>query len=525
MRTSIIVILLIVLTSIACKFVSGIQAPAQKDLSWIFETNENPVDVAVVLETDNTVEALIPVEGGTITATGADGTVYMLEIPADALLVETMIGLTPVSSISGMPFGGEQTYAVQFSPEGLFLQNFAILTITPVAEIPIDQQIFFGYLKDGKDLILAAPVIDSSEIKINVLHFSGNGVTNGAMADAGSLGGNTERRMSSALAEKLGAERARQLLGNEGEPLDLGEAFNEAWKEYEEQVIKPRIAAAGDNCEAGELAIQTVLSHERDRQLLGASDGEGLSKFEDLYNKVARVCILEEFEACVEHHRIWLILPLYDSLLRQNAILPMYSQGTLNEALDLTIKCLTFRLKFESTATVDDGEGGGYESSVTSELILRYDPKAGFILGAVAPLVNTEFEFFSPCGGTSIPGDGVFAVLGMTYEVEGGDPDENGNYPEAGVSDIKLVYSPGNTSESGTINNCWGASVPIVLPAWSTAFLATHLHELDEGGWVAIDWEILEDELFAEKEWNLVSIEDAVIKEEGTFKLYHVPGQ
>ena len=156
-------------------------APDLGKLSYIFNTTAKPIDVGVVLETGGTVESLIPVEGGVISATAADGTLYKLEIPADALLKETLIGLTPVTSISSMPFGSEQTYAVQLSPEGLFLQNFAILTITPAVEIPIGEQIMFGYQGIGSDLLLAAPVADSSEIKINVLHFSGYGVTSGSM--------------------------------------------------------------------------------------------------------------------------------------------------------------------------------------------------------------------------------------------------------------------------------------------------------------------------------------------------------
>ena len=144
-------------------------------MSWIFDTPADPIQVGVALDSGKTVEAVIPVEGGTLSVTGADGTLYTLEIPSDALLNETTIGMTPVTSISDMPFGNERTYAVQLSPEGLFFQNFAILTITPAEEIPLAEQITFGYQGDGKDLILAAPVVDSSEIKIQVLHFSGNG--------------------------------------------------------------------------------------------------------------------------------------------------------------------------------------------------------------------------------------------------------------------------------------------------------------------------------------------------------------
>ncbi len=503
------------------------------ELSYIFEIPAEPVDVAATLDTEGTVEALIPVEGGSITATGADGTVYTLEIPSDALLNETLIGLTPVTSVADLPFGGEQTYAVQLSPEGLFLQNYAILTITPAVEIPIENQIVFGYLKTGSDLILAAPVVDSSEIKINVLHFSGNGVTNALIQVITSVrelfGGNVERRLENALAEQIGIERQRQLLGqSQGDDPEMLAYFAEVLRQYEEQVIKPRVAAAGDSCDAGKLALETVIAHERLLQLIGASQGSTLDKYPGLFDKAARACIHERFEECVEHHRIWWILPLYEGLVQQNSQLHVYSQGTMDEARDLTIKCLTFRLEFESTGKLVTDEGGGYESSVTSEVILRYDPEKGFILGAVAELVNTDFEFHWPCDVTTATGNGVFAVLGMYYEIDGGDPDEDGNYPDVAVSDIGLHYTPGTTLESVTMEICGSSGPPMVLspfPAWTPTFLATHIHEMGEsGGFVARDWEVYEDELFAEKEWDLVSFEEPGISEEGSFKLYHEPG-
>ena len=56
-------------------------------------------------------------------------------------------------------------------------------------------------------------------------------------------------------------------------------------------------------------------------------------------------------------------------------------------------------------------------------------------------------------------------------------------------------------------------------------FIATHKDELGEGGYTAVDWEILGDELFARKEWSLVSTVEGNITEKGYFELYHAPGQ
>lgn len=495
------------------------------ELAWIFETPAAPFDVAVELDDDRTAEALIPLDGGSISATGADGTVYTLEIPEDALLSETMIGLTPVTSVAAMPFGGEQTYAVQLSPEGLFLQNFAILTITPAADIPLGEQIVFGYQEQGSDLILAAPVVDSSEIKINVLHFSGNGVTKGFLADIEPvrerLGGDAERRLQSAISEAL--IRAQQ----EGANVD-SDSFAEVLRQYIEQVIKPRVAAAGESCANGQLAIQTVLGFERQVQLLGTQEDllAGVPDLPELVETVARVCVIEEFELCVEEHIIHRMFPVWLGFERQFQLLgglPGDEGAALREARDLTVKCLTFRLEFESTGTLDLVDSG-YDSSVTSEITLRFNPD-GLKISGEAPLVNTEFEYsFASCNVTTTRGGGTFLVFDLMYEGAPGASAQYDSGPEVfgHITDFTLTYHPGTSGENATAN-C-PRNPPLSLPphAWSVAFGINHADELTEVGLTAINWKILGGELFAQREWDLAN---AQVSEEGSFELYHTPGQ
>lgn len=522
-------------------------APGLGELSYIFESAAEPTDIAVELDTGAMVEALIPVEGGAIRATGADGTIYTLEIPTDALLNETSIRLTPAAGITGLPFGGERTYAVQLGPENLSLFNLAVLTITPAEPLPFGEQIIFGFQKAGTDLVLAAPVVDSQEIKINVLHFGGYGVTRGTLADVPperrQLGGTVDRRLENAVGAELiglrndggvGAVGTGALLlisfrNESGKKAGVSDSLAEAILQYEEQVVRPRVAAAGESCAAGELAQETVLGVRSQRQLLGMDAGP---EYPGLFNTVAKVCVIEEFEACVEQHRIYLMQSLLYGLERQNQMLGMVGllDGAIREARDLTIKCLTFRLEFESTGTFDagTGDGSGYDSTVTSELIMRYSPEQGFILGAIAELVNTDFEFrFADCSVTSATGGGVFSVLALSYEFAFGAADEDGNYPDAGISDLRLVYMPGNTSESYTINPCdpMGAIQVPLFPAWTLAFMAAHHGEFTGGGFEAVDWEILGGELFAEKEWSLASTQGDGLTDVGSFELYHTPGQ
>lgn len=482
------------------------------------------VDVAVVLDAAKTVEKLIPLAGGSITATGADGTVYRLDIPADALLAETTVGLTPVASITGLPFGS-QPHFVQFSPDGLSLFNFAVLTITPAEAIPAGEQIVFGYSGEGKDVILAPPVVNSNEIKINVLHFSGNGVTRGLLADIEPerrrLGGNDERRLNNAMAERLGIERQRQLLGGAPDP-NLGDDFADAMRQYEELVVKPRVAAAGESCAAGQLALQTVLGLERQKQLLGIP-GNGLDEYVGLMDKVGKVCVVEEFELCVEQHIINRMVPVWLGFERQSQLLGGGGEAAIREAKDLTTKCLTFTLDFESTGIGKIGGGSKYESSVTAKAILHFDPAQVQISGD-GELVNTDYEFIVPgCTVTETTGGGTFSVFKLIYVDAAGASTTYNSGPAAfgHIADFVMNYHPGNSSEQASWKCKDSAVQHMVLPAWSTTFLTNHISEVGPTGWTAIDWKIKGGELFAEKKWSL---SNSGISEKGSFELHHTPG-
>jgi len=537
------------------------------DYQYIFDAAPDPISIRVSLDTARSVEATISVEGGTLSATGSDGTTYTLEIPSDALLNETTIRMIPAASVSDLPFGGERTYAVQLEPEGLFFNNFATLTIVPPQKLPVDQQIFFGYKADGQELTLAAPVMGSTEIKLQLLHFSGYGVTKGFLADTEPvrqrLGGDAEARLQSAAAEVLGEERQRQILGQESE-VDLGEFFNDLMSQFEKQVVKPRVAAAGESCAAGRLALQTILGLERQRQLLGMSEGDSFNQqVGDLMKIVSHVCIQEEYEMCVEDHIIHRMIPVWLGLERQSQLLGITAAGgstpELEEAKDLARKCLTFELAFESDGNFDDGGGGGYHSIVKAKVPLRFVPEEMTIKGQ-APLVNESFEFKAPdCSVTNNRGGSTFEGISLVYIADTHSPTDELGY----VRDFKLTYFPGVTSESFTVkcDDSTYTSPPSGL--WSGIFTVLHYSEADlsgssgsqgpsslgaipdmsgmlggtdmgvpafslpqlpsGSGYVVQDWELQSGDYLAKKEW-IKEDPSLGLTEAGTLKLYHRPG-
>lgn len=531
------------------------QADNPGDAPWVFETPVEAITVSIQPDNSRQVQALIPLEGGSITATGADGTHYTLEIPADALTSQTHISMTPLASIEGLPFRSEPALAVQLEPEGLVFNNFVTLTITPPEAIPVDQQIVYSY--QGKNLSLALPRPDSSEIKILLLHFSGYGVAKGLLADIEPyrkrLGGDVEARLQSEVAYQLGRVRQQQLLGASDEDLDLSTTLKKLFDRYEREVVQPRVAAAGESCAAGRLAIQTVLGFERQKQLLGMDSEKGMTDLDSLIQTASSVCLKEEYELCASDHIIHRMIPVWLGFERQAQLLGAETgESPLSkEAALLTEQCLRFDLEFYSSATFDAGEGDGYESVVRARIPIRFNAQEMDFEG-IAPLVNESFEFHvKGCKVDSRRGGSTIKLNNFKYIADTHSPNDQLGY----VRDLEITYFPERTSETFTIS-CPDSPSYTGPPApfWWGIYLILHFDEIGsvnagisapqaellegfafgggiidlpinpEEGYLAKDWEILGGEYFAKKEWIKEQPADGLI-EAGTLKLYHRPGK
>lgn len=160
---------------LSCNFITGLGSGSSAEGGIDLDSPADPVNVTVELNEDETTSAVIPPEGGELTLTSADGSVYTLEVPAGALLADTEISMTAISSLEGGPVESN-VYGVQLEPSGLVFNELLTLTIQPAAEIPLEEQFMFKYEGNGEDLHHALVDPDSSEIKISLLDFSGGGV-------------------------------------------------------------------------------------------------------------------------------------------------------------------------------------------------------------------------------------------------------------------------------------------------------------------------------------------------------------
>jgi len=144
-----------------------------------------PTSPTVTLQLDeaNAARATIGRDGGSLAATGADGTRFQLEVPAGALAEDTEIGIVPVAAIPDLPLGAQRLAAVQFEPDGLSFVAIGGATLTielpsaPVAPFG------FGWEGAGEDFHLRLQQNAGTTLTFDVLHFSGVGAAEGDGAD------------------------------------------------------------------------------------------------------------------------------------------------------------------------------------------------------------------------------------------------------------------------------------------------------------------------------------------------------
>ncbi|MGH2606862.1 MAG: hypothetical protein ACRDG5_09755, partial [Anaerolineales bacterium] len=275
-----------------------------------------------------------------------------------------------------------------------------------------------------------------------------------------------EARILSLAAAELA--RARQA----GEGVDMN-ALEYLFGLYREQVIKPRLAAAGESCAAGRLAIVTVLGYQRQRQLLGLPDDD-VGEIADIMPEAVKVCLQEEYELCRDEHLAHRMIPAILAMERQRQLSGIQTaemDRVMAEAEDLAAKCLRFELEFESSAELPSPGGGRVTSEVESKVTLQYEA------GSLAPprgssaLVNTTFEVVIPPGGctaTGVRGGGTFTVISLNWLVASDSVEDQVGH----VEDILLRYDPGETTETATIACPGGLTTAegVVTGPWHTFF-------------------------------------------------------
>lgn len=251
-----------------------------------FTEEPNPLDVEIELGGVSDSQS-IGSDGGSLTVTTAGGVTFQLVVPANALVFDTMMTMTPIQ-ISGWAAQPENFAAVQLEPSGLEFLDPAILTIQVPEPVEIAATGSVGYDGDGLDL---RPVLADSLSgipTIPITHFSGYGFVWNITEDywdswQGRRQRSNEKSLEAEVAVILGHDRQRQMLGMETVSLlDLLASIVSQWYDA---VYEPRMDRAGNSCIEARVAAEGLRTFWRTIQLSGADLSDVYWDFHDSRTK------------------------------------------------------------------------------------------------------------------------------------------------------------------------------------------------------------------------------------------------
>jgi hypothetical protein len=403
--------------------------------------------------------------GGTLTATGADGTTYQLEVPPKAVLSDVNVTMTPLGSIGGLPFANGPSGGVQFGPEGLQLLQPATLTITP-ATAPTGTPVAFAYHGTGSDLALV-PVQPGSggAYTVAIMHFSGAGLagaSNGEIAAA-------LQHAPSLTPDQFRAQIASDLQhGADGATIlaDAGAYFD--------AVIHPELAAALQDDSLIPAAVADALSLERELQLLGIDFGARGTEIDDDLVQFMVNEYNHAYARCVTNH---------DPVETRNMLGAARALQLIgaDSRVDMTklFGCLSFKLDLDlqGRGTVDTADpllDGSLHVHAT-QVPLEFDTVLGRDIGSFPVTVDSYSWYDYLCnrtGGTATPGDpGTLQLFVSPNIVE--TVDATGRLASFGPPTLQLRVTPGKLT---TTNACGltGFSGSFYAQLWNTAFSDRH---------------------------------------------------
>jgi len=231
------------------------------------------------LDGKNRASSTIDEKGGVLQTTDAQGIIYELNIPPNALLSPEKITMTPVQSVPDLPMSGGLKGAVNLEPDGLLFNENVELTLTFPSAITLgegQELAGFSYRGQGEKLerYPAIELIGENQLQIKLFHFSGYGAGGAASSDASGI-------PSTGIVEVI--------LDRTIPPEQKTEFFR---KEYNSKVL-PALEAAVANPDLLEDAFTETFGFFRQLALFGM-DGELEEEWQqvkDLIGKILKAAI------------------------------------------------------------------------------------------------------------------------------------------------------------------------------------------------------------------------------------------
>jgi hypothetical protein len=187
--------------------------------TWIPSADGNLGSITYTLDSSRQVSATFDFNAGKdliLTTKDTNGYAWMLYIPADGLLTDQKITLTPFATMDVSHSAARIISGVQLEPDGMQFVNAVRLSVTAPMDNP-GIGLIFSMNQDGSH-VMFAPTTNTSGGKTaiaNIWHFSSAGYTNGS--DAGGDAGNQYQQMARE-QYRLALDAAKQFIRNGAPP-------------------------------------------------------------------------------------------------------------------------------------------------------------------------------------------------------------------------------------------------------------------------------------------------------------------
>jgi hypothetical protein len=518
-------------------------------LSLLCGATKAAVNVGVVLDTQRAASVVIGENGGTVTATAADGTIFTLTILEKALLNSETITMTPVAQTTNLPFAAGMIAAVQLEPRGLRLFKMATLSIMTPTPIPLGAETPMGWHRDGSDMYLQPLFRDPKSITFKLIHFSGVGVANGTNAERQAQLARIPCDLEAAINQRLmpivQADRVRQLTGLPPEG-DVNGQIVEVLMDYFNFSIRPMMAVALQSKDDDILysAVLRAMATTRTLSLwLNDTDPFFVSATAELANFITQALQIwsdSAFDRCIRDHKVEELRTL---LLTERIVQMLGISVDLrtNQKLE---QCGSLELVFESTIvqTKADIRENMY-ATATVPIRIKFEIIEPGPVVATGPLhYNYQFVFPVPekCSLSVSNTNDTFAILDMKFNLNPKQPEDvcksrRRAAPHAISAEeepakpvielVSMTIDPGHPTEMASLT-CPGGTTPLGLKdQFQTNFEGFHLKE--ERGtqrYKIENWVPGTGDLLLQKSYNQdMSMLGVTWTEVTTLKLFHRP--
>jgi len=358
----------------------------------------------ITVETDPARAASVAISaaaGGSVSTTGADGTVYTLEIPPNSLLNDETVRMTPARSTGSFPFAGGLVAGVDLQPSGVALFEGARLSIHTPASIPRSEETPVAWNGSGEDFFLFPPRPAAGDLQMTLYHLGGYGLTRGTEAER-----QAQLAREPVADDDLLSHRISPLLREGRAAAGGGVRFPSAggsaertesdWLGEERTIverllqdIKTEMLSTDEPARARELWTQSraVLNRLREMGL----DEE--SKLNPAYDQMFAQVLRKIGERCKDDPLAILeagpFIQIMTNLLDETALPRAIAE------IPAVLKCLTFKLRFESTIAGSSKGVGITYTVVAPEVTLRarLENFTRLVVDGVGPIDHTKAEW------------------------------------------------------------------------------------------------------------------------------------